>query len=350
MAKINKLKTLIMGNTKFHISRIGEDSFSIPEYGVIFNDGLTVACKFGYHSFAYAVGAVIYLATHGDKDKLSIIEENLSEAGVLVANDEPELEKVFSLFHVMENTTEKLKEFKNGDEPVATFINAKDEKVNPTHLVKEYAINWLKQHKKLVWAWRCIFLMIDDEDFWVENDKHTWNELMDEVGIRLPSIQELNSYRSSTPFGHRYHLPNHIIKLGESEKVMEEVFHTYPIIRELLGVKGYYASIWEYNFIEDDLDSLLFAEDEDDYKTPIKDFFTDFMKSKSSILLINDTKLGIKLELSRDKIKNVYFGRNDYVTIDFIAPKKLVLTNREYLKNDEVKAFLIDDLVEYKLK
>lgn len=233
--------------------------------GVIFEDGLYVKCGFAEHSSAFAVGAFIYLAHHAEEEKWVGVYNDIKKVlhhGVL---DTEDMETLISLYGMMSHDSGNVKR----DNPEvydkvkgARFIGAKNNPEETNEVIRTLAENWIKNNGKYIWAMRCCLHIITNEDFFEEQSKSEWNELLSKnAGIELPSLRNIPFFgENPSAFLTQIKIPNLIGRWGEdSECDFYDLTSRYPRMLELAGREAIHGSDWPENFFISDNDDLIFA-------------------------------------------------------------------------------------------
>lgn len=360
MRKLN-VKEIKFGGDTYHVSRLTEVD-SIPEYGVILDNGLLVDCSFGGHIFCYAIAATIYLAENfngvipGRQDKLTGEElfANFNEViknGVISEEDSVELVSSFSAMGSItairsEEKWPELASVVNG----ATFINSRAEVSTPSVVVKEFCENWITKYGDYIWAVRVLSYMLTDPDFFIENDKGEWDKIYAErIGGRLPSLVKFLNMPTSAYY-ERYVYPDFMADTLPKDKreVLNMVIDTYPTIRAMYGVEAWYGSLWQENFYTDDLDHFVFAKPTK--SKPICDSGKYLRDMEEGSVTIADGYANFVVTVDRSAISNITFSvtDTDEYYFDFIAPQNLAL-RQFYEAGELVRNYCVDKYVKVTL-
>lgn len=358
MRKLN-IKTVNTHSHSVNVTRLGYDSFNIPEYAVILGNGLCVEVGMGLHIYGFAIAATIYLAenhvgdlpieingcTTGEELFLSLKRLIDSEGCVSEENSRP-----FTSLYLITYSFEKVRAEDTWPElksivKDSIFINSKYNKTEKTKFGKEFARKWIENNSDLIWGIRVISYMYTDEFFWDENQKTEWNHLMcDKLGVKLPSINHFITNQATSTFSTRLKLPTLIQDLFPKNKqpIVENVIENYPTIREMYGTEAWYGSFWLDNFTTNDLDELLFqSESKTDGPSIAKT--KEIEELTNGRIIINDNYMGITIELERKDIIEVSYGiDSDEGYLKFIAPKDILL-KQLYKKGEVISAYSIDE-------
>lgn len=358
MKKLNIKSIVTRSGDSMKVTKLGQESFAIPEYAVILGDGLCVETGMGLHLFGFAAAATIHLAEN-HKGELPIeiygcstgeelfttLEKLIDEEGVVSeANSTP-----FTSLYLLTSTFDKVRASDTWPEldgliKNTTFINSKYNATESTEFSKDFAEKWIQKYSDLIWAVRVLGHMYTDEEFWDENDKSLWNELMKaRVGVRLPSIQKIKANLAHNAYRNRYVLPGIIEDLMPKnlKDDMVLVMDSYATVREMYGAEGWYGSLWLENFFEGDLDDLVFIEPSNEGESIAK--VKEIEALTTGTITIKDAYMDFTLVLPREAIVSISYSKSsDEGYLDFIAPEDIVL-KRLYKKGELITAFSIDE-------
>lgn len=262
---MTKLKAIKFTNSDeiFNITEFNNETLTSVPYGVVMPDGTVVSCSFGLHSRAYSIAITTYILKNFpekfyDKDLnlTEYVEENSTD-GVI--------EDPYELSITSYGLSQQLDYYKNNEPELfkhiskASFINAKNYSSDHSDFVKDHAEEWVNKNAKYIWAIRVFFLMKTDDFFWDDNQYPEWLNLMwKHFEIEFEKYKAQSQTYSAA--GHRFRLPEDIIEFfnPDQQELVETIIEKYPMYREILGYPPYYGSLWHHNFVDVDMDSVIF--------------------------------------------------------------------------------------------
>lgn len=263
MTTINEIK--FDTRDSFKISTFGNDTLENLRYGVIMPDGLVIECHFGGHTVAYNVGITLYILNHCPEkfyDKTINLTEYIAEN-----SKNNILENPYELSFTSYGLSQQLAYYKENEPELysiiekATFINAKNTPSDYSQMIKDHALEWLHENAKYIWAIRVFYLMKTDDHFWDDNEYPEWLNLMWKL-FEIEFEKYETQYKKYTVYDQRTQLKEDIVNFfnKDQQKKIENIIDVYPTYREILGYNPSYGSFWHHNFVDTDLDYLIFEK------------------------------------------------------------------------------------------
>lgn len=354
MKLFSNLKKVEMSEGKFvEISNLSKSINSLPEYGVVFGNGLIVKCEFGHHSYAYAIGAQLTALENYNIDYeirgetvstskfIQMIELAINSDGVIPRK---EASLLFSLYRVSLVDMYIKDAFPDLYKLVsdALFINSKTPSHGKVEIVEEWSKKWLQNNGDKIWAVRVMSYMFDD-DFWEENEHSFWKKVLKEKAkVTLPSKSEFKREYYKSPYGRRYGQAQLISKTLKINDLNDDLLHNLNLARIVLidDRAANFGSLWQESFFDTTLDDYIFKEE-------IPNEITSKVKllenlDESSLFTLHDSYNDLSLTLTRkDILKFEYAVDKDEAYISFITPVNLQL-RKLYDRGDLVENFSID--------
>lgn len=352
------LKLVSFGERKFTPYFLTDRPNYVPDYAVIFTNGLVIECEFGMHSYAYGIGSTLIVATEFDlkdvynepkyaKSSKSIykkIKEAVDKNGVITEED---AQMIFSLYKnsVAVSRVKDIYPELYSHIGKVSYINSKANETNSNDLIKVWARDWIRNNGDFIWAVR-VFAYMRDKDWWAENSKSEWNKIFQErLGIKLKPINYFTDAQVHSTYGERYVLPDLLIRAGgKHKKDIENVINNFAPVRELAGHEHWYGSGWLENFFSSDIDNEIFYYENLGPKEVRNKVKALESLSEETLITIEDTYSNLTVSIPRSDIKSFSYStsNNDEAYLNFVAPQDMLL--RKLVKKGElVSNYSIDE-------